>query len=80
MAIDKPTAARARPTSKADPLGWARANLFNGWFNSALSVAILLLLVWLVPPAFQWAVLLFWFIKEEVNPLSKKLWHRPPIF
>jgi general L-amino acid transport system permease protein len=56
MANHNPTAARARPTTKADPLGWARANLFNGWFNSALSVAILLLLVWLVPPVFQWAV------------------------
>ena len=57
MAIDKSTAARARPATKADPLGWVRANLFNGWFNSVLSVLILLLLVWLVPPVFQWAVL-----------------------
>ncbi len=57
MAIDKSTAARARPATKADPLGWVRANLFNGWFNSVLSIAILLLLVWLVPPLFRWAVL-----------------------
>lgn len=59
MATDShhtPTEARARPLTKADPIGWAKANLFNGWFNSILTVALLLLLFWIVPPLLNWAV------------------------
>jgi len=60
MATDShhtPTAARDRPLTKADPIGWARANLFNGWFNSLLTVLILLLLLWAVPPLVNWVIL-----------------------
>lgn len=47
---------RARPRGPRDPLGWVRVNLFDGWFNSLLTLLILALLVWLVPPLFRWAV------------------------
>jgi general L-amino acid transport system permease protein len=36
--------------------GWTRVNLFNGPVNSALTIALLLLLVWAVPPILEWAL------------------------
>lgn len=53
---DSQTQAKARPRSRRDPIGWARANLFDGWFNSLLTILILALLVWLVPPFIRWAL------------------------
>ena len=53
---DAQTPARARPRGPRDPIGWARANLFDGWFNSLLTILILGLLVWIVPPLVRWAI------------------------
>ncbi len=36
-------------------IGWLRANLFNSWYNSLLTVLILALLALLLPPLVQWA-------------------------
>ena len=41
---------------------WVRANLFNSWFSSLLSVAIVFALVRLVPPIIDWAV-----VRASVN-------------
>jgi len=35
---------------------WARANLFNSWFNALLTIAIVLVLVRIVPSVFDWSV------------------------
>jgi general L-amino acid transport system permease protein len=35
---------------------WARGNLFNSWFSAVLTLAIVLALVRIVPPVFDWAV------------------------
>ena len=43
------------PVTEVGVLGWLRGNLFNSWFNSLLTVAVLLLLWQLVPPFFGWA-------------------------
>ncbi len=43
------------PVTEVGLLGWLRANLFNGWFNSVLTLVVLLLLWQLVPPFFRWA-------------------------
>jgi general L-amino acid transport system permease protein len=51
-----PAPARARPATKADPIGWAKANLFNGWFNSLLTIVIALFLAWAIPPLLDWAI------------------------
>jgi len=48
------TPARKAPKVKFDPIGWARANLFNGWFNSLLTILMVALLAWAVPPIFRW--------------------------
>ncbi len=44
------------PVTKVGVLGWLRENLFNGWFNSLLTLATLYLLWLTVPPLLKWAV------------------------
>ena len=36
-------------------LGWIKTNLFNGWFNSALTLVMLLILWKTIPPFIKWA-------------------------
>ena len=43
------------PVASVGIIGWARANLFNGIFNSILTIVILFLLWKIVPPFFRWA-------------------------
>jgi general L-amino acid transport system permease protein len=45
------------PVSQVGVIGWVRANLFNGVFNSLLTVVVLLLLWKTVPPLVEWAFL-----------------------
>ena len=44
------------PATSVGVLGWAKRNLFNGWFNSILTVIIVALLVKTVPPLVKWAL------------------------
>lgn len=46
---------RKPPLIKISILGWLKANLFNGWFNSLLTLLTLYLLWKVVPPFIQWA-------------------------
>jgi general L-amino acid transport system permease protein len=43
------------PITEVGVIGWLRGNLFNSWYNSLLTVAVMLLLWQLVPPFFSWA-------------------------
>lgn len=45
------------PATEVGILGWIRANLFNGWFNSILTLIILYVLYLVVPPFINWAFL-----------------------
>ncbi len=45
------------PATSIGALGWIKANLFNGWFNSLLTLATLFLLWIAVPPFVRWAFL-----------------------
>ena len=45
------------PVTHIGAIGWLKANLFNGWFNSLLTVVTLFLLWKIVPPLFKWAVI-----------------------
>jgi len=45
------------PASAVGPLGWLRANLFNGTFNTVLTVAAVGLLAVAIPPLIRWAVI-----------------------
>jgi len=49
------TEALKPPVTSVGVIGWIRNNLFNGWFNSLLTVVTLFLLWKTVPPLFQWA-------------------------
>ena len=42
------------PKASIGALGWIKANLFNGWFNSLLTLAILYLLWVALPPFVRW--------------------------
>jgi general L-amino acid transport system permease protein len=43
------------PVTSVGVIGWVRANLFNGWFNSLLTILTLYLLWTIVPPVIGWA-------------------------
>jgi len=43
------------PITEVGVIGWLRGNLFNSWFNSLLTIAVLMLLWQIVPPFFSWA-------------------------
>ncbi|MEI9993768.1 MAG: amino acid ABC transporter permease [Rhizomicrobium sp.] len=46
---------RAPPILHVGPVGWLRANLFSSVFNSVLTLLILALLAWTIPPLLNWA-------------------------
>ena len=43
------------PVTSIGVIGWIRTNLFNGWFNSVMTVVILYVLWKTVPPFVRWA-------------------------
>jgi len=43
------------PITSVGVIGWARNNLFNGWFNSILTLVTLFFLGKTVPPLLRWA-------------------------
>ncbi len=43
------------PVTSIGIIGWMRANLFNGWFNTILTLVVLYLLWLTIPPFVQWA-------------------------
>lgn len=50
------------PKASIGVIGWLRANLFDGWFNSVLTLVTLLVLWKTIPPFLRWAFVdSFWF-------------------
>ena len=43
------------PVASVGVIGWVRSNLFNGWFNSLLTILTLYILWKVVPPFIRWA-------------------------
>ena len=43
------------PVVSVGVIGWLKANLFNGWFNSTLTIVTLYFLWKTIPPFFRWA-------------------------
>jgi len=43
------------PVTSVGVIGWAKNNLFNGWFNSILTVVTLFFIWKIVPPLLRWA-------------------------
>ena len=52
---EKPVDAVKPPVASVGVIGWVRNNLFNGWFNSLLTIVTLYFLWMVVPPLIQWA-------------------------
>jgi general L-amino acid transport system permease protein len=44
------------PTTATSASDWARANLFNSWLNSALTLLLIASFAWLLPKLYAWAV------------------------
>ena len=49
-----PTETLKPPVTSVGVIGWARANLFNGWLNSLLTIVTLYFLWIVVPPLIRW--------------------------
>ena len=54
---DSRTAEIKPPVASVGVLGWVRKNLFDGWFNSILTLLVLALLLRVVPPFVRWALI-----------------------
>jgi len=50
----KPLASEPAPIGLIGPIGWVRANLFNGWFNSFLTIICVAFLGVIIPPFCSW--------------------------
>jgi general L-amino acid transport system permease protein len=50
------TTPRQRPVVALGAVAWVHANLFNGAFNSVLTVVLVAFLLWTVPPLLDWLV------------------------
>lgn len=53
---EKPIEAVKPPVTSVGAIGWIKTNLFNGWFNSLLTVIILYALWATIPPIIRWAL------------------------
>lgn len=54
------------PVTQVGVLGWLRANLFNTWFNSLLTLLVFYALLVTLPPFFKWAFVdSLWFSSSE---------------
>ena len=64
------------PVSSVGVVGWARANLFNSWFNSILTLLTLLLLWKVIPPFVNWAFIdsLWWSTSAECKAAEGACW------
>jgi general L-amino acid transport system permease protein len=45
------------PATMTGALGWARANLFSGPFNILMTILVILLIVWVVPPLLKFVII-----------------------
>jgi general L-amino acid transport system permease protein len=45
------------PATMTGVLGWARANLFSGPFNILMTILVILLIVWIVPPLLKFLII-----------------------
>ncbi|MGD8724344.1 MAG: amino acid ABC transporter permease, partial [Desulfobacterales bacterium] len=53
--VQKTQAAELKPpVTSVGVIGWIKANLFNGWFNSLLTLATLYCLWKVIPPFIRW--------------------------
>ncbi len=68
------------PITEVGVIGWLRGNLFNTWYNSLLTILVLLLLWQVVPPFFNWAFVdsLWNSTAEECRDIDGACWSIVP--
>jgi general L-amino acid transport system permease protein len=52
-----PMDAQPPPPTMTGAFGWARANLFSGPFNILMTILVILLIVWVVPPLLKFLII-----------------------
>jgi general L-amino acid transport system permease protein len=52
-----PTDALPPPMTMTGAVGWVRANLFSGPFNIVMTILVILLIVWIVPPLLKFLII-----------------------
>jgi len=64
------------PVTSVGVIGWGRANLFNSWFNSILTLLTLFVLWKVVPPFINWAFIdsLWWSTSAECKEIDGACW------
>jgi general L-amino acid transport system permease protein len=55
--VFSPIASREPPAATQGAWAWARRNFFDGWLNTLATLVTVAVLLWLVPPFLNWAVL-----------------------
>ncbi len=55
-AVFTPIAPRQPPANQVGLLPWLRSRFFDGWANSLLTLLVLTLLAWALPPLLNWTV------------------------
>jgi len=72
QALQKKTTTDMKPpVSNIGLIGWIKANLFNGWFNSLLTLTVIYFLYLAIPPFVQWAFIdSSWFTTSEECKVS----------
>ncbi len=60
------------PVTSVGVIGWMRANLFNNWFNSVLTIVVTAVLLKTIPPLVRWAFIdSVWFSTSEACRAAK---------
>ncbi len=60
------------PVTSVGAIGWMKANLFNNWFNSILTIVVMAVLLKTVPPLIRWAFIdSVWFSTSEACRAAK---------
>ena len=54
--VFEPIPSRPPPRSAQGAVAWLRANLFDGWRNTAATLIVLALLLYFVPPLLSWGL------------------------
>ncbi|MBK9137061.1 MAG: amino acid ABC transporter permease [Betaproteobacteria bacterium] len=52
----QPIASRPPPRHEIGAIAWLRRNFFDGWLTSLMTLAVLALAAWALPPLFGWSV------------------------
>ncbi len=64
--VFQPITPRPAPVRTEGLIGWVRVNLFSDWVTSLSTVVVLALLLWLLPPFANWALLsAYWLPNAE---------------